>query len=270
MPMKLNFQVYPGASYLSFWSHLIEAKKMGLEHLSVGSEAYHQLYDTCQVNLQELFDPEKQFHIAIVDHIWPIIEQLDALDAVLPFVDKDTGSVPGVKSNAGVIDMTGVLPHYSLKQVARADLAFTSVNQSLGIPLNGYLVFIPVTSTLSVVHEYPVNPILLYLLERQIQELLFLGTGQIQRDTTYKAALINQLVNGTNGLDFVESNKANRCDTLLVFRADSAMMDLKKNLEKKHILIDMTENGKVALANYPVHSREQYEMLTDAIEAAVK
>jgi len=122
-------------------------------------------------------------------------------------------------------------------------------------------------------NQTPETPNILgiYLLGKVCQDLLFRGTKMIQNDTIYKATILYQaLEQNTKFKPFIE-NKVNRSKTVVVAECEGGNAGILKVLADKGFIIGKGygtyKDSQVRIANFPVHSKEQVEMICDIISA---
>ncbi len=117
------------------------------------------------------------------------------------------------------------------------------------------------------------NVLGIYLLSKVIEDMNRRGIQIIRKETEYKAAILYQALE-TNGLakPFVK-DKAHRSQTVIVADCGEHTERIAKHLAKVglHAGDGYGENKKTQLrfANFPTHSKEQYELLVDQLGSLV-
>ena len=118
------------------------------------------------------------------------------------------------------------------------------------------------------------NTFVIYLLDRILEEMLSVGFDVINRDTNYKAAVMYNLLDHHEHLKPFVKNNQYRSKHIITAKTIMPSNELFVYLAKKHMIVG-TGYGEfkfkhLRIANYPLHSKEQFEMLADAIEAFYK
>ncbi|MBK5278268.1 MAG: aminotransferase class V-fold PLP-dependent enzyme [Bacteroidia bacterium] len=117
------------------------------------------------------------------------------------------------------------------------------------------------------------NVLNIYLLDKVIQDFNRRGIQIIRKETEYKAAILYQALE-THGLvqPFVK-DKASRSQTVIVAESGEHTESISKHLEKVGLFAGegYGEKKKTQLrfANFPTHSKEQFELLVDTINTIV-
>jgi len=115
------------------------------------------------------------------------------------------------------------------------------------------------------------NVLSIYLLNKVVEDMNRRGIQIIRKETEYKAAILYQALE-TNGLakPFV-NDKANRSQTVIVAECGTNTERIAKELAKVGLFAGdgYGENKKTQLrfANFPTHSKEQFELLVDTLNA---
>ena len=127
----------------------------------------------------------------------------------------------------------------------------------------------------SVKYQTPETPNVLdiYLLAQVAEDMNRKGISQIKKETDYKAAVLYQTIEECNYLQPFVKNKACRSKTTVVAELQNNMSneELLKYLESKNMEVSTGygefKNRHIRIANFPTHSKEQIEMLADALIA---
>lgn len=118
-----------------------------------------------------------------------------------------------------------------------------------------------------------VNVLGAYLLSKVIEDMLHKGTDQIRRETEYKAALMYHLLETHPSLLPFVNEQAIRSKTTIVVEAGD-VSSWKEYLKKQHFIIEAVkgklEKSHFLIANYPTHSKESFEKLSDVLLAVEK
>lgn len=125
----------------------------------------------------------------------------------------------------------------------------------------------------SKLNQIPISPntILIYLLDKILEDFLNMGQDIIRRDTNYKAAVLYNLLDNHPVLKPFVNNLKYRSKTVITAKTSMPSNELFVYLAKKKLVVG-TGYGEfkfkhLRFANYPLHSKEQVEMLADTIEA---
>ena len=127
----------------------------------------------------------------------------------------------------------------------------------------------------SVKYQTPETPNVLdiYLLAQVAEDMNRKGIHQIKQETDYKAAVLYQAIEECNYLQPFVPNKACRSKTTIVAELQNDINNerLLKYLENKNMEVSPGYGGfktrHIRIANFPTHSKEQIEMLADALMA---
>jgi len=111
------------------------------------------------------------------------------------------------------------------------------------------------------------NVLGIYLLNEVMRDMLDKGLDIIRRESKYKAALLYQtLMNSANFNPFVADEKY-RSETVVVAETNTASEKIVNDLLAKRLVIGKGygpyKGSHIRIANFPTHSKEQIEMLTD-------
>jgi phosphoserine aminotransferase len=121
-------------------------------------------------------------------------------------------------------------------------------------------------------HQTPSTPNVLniYLLGKVVEDMLNRGIGMIRNETVYKSAILYNMLDRHTKLTPYVSDPKLRSNTVIVIESGDHTADLMKSLAAKHMIVGTGYGSKkdtqVRIANFPTHSKEQFEMLTDLIE----
>ncbi|HMQ00895.1 MAG TPA: aminotransferase class V-fold PLP-dependent enzyme [Cyclobacteriaceae bacterium] len=115
------------------------------------------------------------------------------------------------------------------------------------------------------------NVLSIYLLDKVIQDMLRRGIKIIRSETEYKAALIYGLLDRAKQLKAAVSNASQRSKTVIVLQSNAHTQALKQYLKELKLEAGngygTLKDSQLRFANFPAHSKEQFEALADALEA---
>lgn len=120
-------------------------------------------------------------------------------------------------------------------------------------------------------HQTPETPNVLgiYLLSNVVEDMNRRGMQTIRRETEYKAAILYQALDQHPLLNAFVTEPANRSKTVLVANCSKHTEALTHQLVKKGMLpgdgYGSQKKTQLRFANFPAHSKEQYELLVDSI-----
>lgn len=180
------------------------------------------------------------------------------------------------------------------------DTAFFSVQKSFGLPAGlgvwianekclgkseqllasgvsiGSYHTLPGLHSFAVKNQTPETPNVLgiYLLSKVIQDMLRRGIQTIRRETEYKAALLYQALDHHRVLKPFVTDKAIQSRTVIVADCGESTADLTRVLQDNGIQpgdgYGTLKKTQLRFANFPTHSKEQYEQLVDVLSAYSK
>ena len=115
------------------------------------------------------------------------------------------------------------------------------------------------------------NVLNIYLLARVTADMLTKGISQIRRETEYKASLLYQTLEEHPLLSAFVREPKYRSKTVIVAETSQSSSDIISALKKDHAIVGSGYGGfkqkHVRIANFPTHSKEQIEALTDKLNA---
>jgi len=114
------------------------------------------------------------------------------------------------------------------------------------------------------------NVLGIYLLSKVIEDFIRRGIGTLRKETEYKAAILYQLLDHHPLLSpFVKSKNA-QSKTVIVVESGEQTAEVVKHLEKSGIQpgegYGEFKKSQLRFANFPAHSKEQFELLVDCLE----
>jgi phosphoserine aminotransferase len=143
---------------------------------------------------------------------------------------------------------------------------------SKGVPIGTYH-SLPSLHQYALKHQTPETPNVLgiYLLGEVVKDFLRRGIDTIRKETEYKAAILYQCLESHKALKPFVQNKSHRSKTVIVAETGARTAELAAYLSKKgHQAGEGYGEFKqqhLRFANFPAHSKEQFESLTDALMA---
>ncbi|MDF9796142.1 phosphoserine aminotransferase [Catalinimonas alkaloidigena] len=194
------------------------------------------------------------------------------------------------------VDAVSVLPH-SLLDYTKVDSVFFSVQKAFGLPAGlGVWVVSPrsvekaqqlADQGLSIgsYHSLPSllakgeknqtpetpNVLNIYLLAKVCGDMLNKSIVKIRQETEYKAALMYHAVEQHPKLTPFVKNSIYRSKTVIVAETEVPSSEIIDELKKDGLIIGSGYGANKAkhirIANFPTHSKEQFELLVDKINA---
>jgi len=147
-------------------------------------------------------------------------------------------------------------------------------NAAMGIPFPLVLMLIDATvpeeHVLWKMNWQDISYFELYMLARITADMADKGLGQIERETKYKGAVINQAIEMASALDTISLSKKSKSANILKAVVNPAIVDVARKLyDRGYVVEDDQRNRKgeqiLSISNYPTHSKEQMELLADVI-----
>jgi len=211
-----------------------------------------------------------------LDFIYQLGEQhptaLITVDAVssLPFPDFDYTKLDSVffsvQKGFGLPAGLGVWM-INDKCIAKAEQLM-----SKGISIGSYH-SIPSLYSFAVKNQNPETPNVLgiYLLGQVVEDMLRRGIGTIRKETEYKAAILYQVLENHPLLKPFVQDVAFRSKTVVVADCGEHTESVTKLLQSKGMHpgdgYGSFKKSQLRFANFPTHSKEQFELLVDTLNA---
>jgi phosphoserine aminotransferase len=151
------------------------------------------------------------------------------------------------------------------KCIAKAELLL-----SKGISIGSYHT-IPSLKTNADKHQTPETPNVLgiYLLNKVVHDFLRRGVVPLRQETEYKAAILYQALDQHPLLSAFVRDKKIQSKTVIVAECQSHTERLTKFLQEKGLYpgdgYGPFKKSQLRFANFPAHSKEQYELLVDSL-----
>jgi phosphoserine aminotransferase len=143
---------------------------------------------------------------------------------------------------------------------------------SKGISIGSYHT-IPALKSLAIKNQTPETPNVLgiYLLSKLVQDFLRRGAETIRRETDYKAAILYQALEQHPLLSAFVVDKKIQSKTVIVANCQGHTERLTKFLQERGLFpgdgYGPSKKTQLRFANFPAHSKEEYELLVDALAA---
>jgi phosphoserine aminotransferase len=185
-------------------------------------------------------------------------------------------------------DLTSMVPGVRMDPGTLQSFSF-AFNTSFGIPLNNAVWLISPTRLedfmLKFGDRYPGNefaqlqdkcyysgsPDYLFMdvAQKVIEDLENKGLKNIVNETIYKAKTLEESVSGRNTFQYLTVEDKFRSATTIVLGYTGKLNNISEILSRNGIEVDTLINKpglqQIRITNFPVHSREQFEMLADQI-----
>jgi phosphoserine aminotransferase len=141
---------------------------------------------------------------------------------------------------------------------------------SKGISIGSYHT-IPSLKTNADKHQTPETPNVLgiYLLNKVVHDFLRRGVVSLRKETEYKAAILYQALEQHPLFSAFVQDKKFQSKTVIVAECQSHTERLTKFLQEKGLYpgdgYGPFKKSQLRFANFPAHSKEQYELLVDSL-----
>ncbi len=114
------------------------------------------------------------------------------------------------------------------------------------------------------------NVLNIYLLAQVTTDMLQRGIQLIRSEIKYKSAIFYKMIDNHKKINAFVADKQLRSDTIIVLTTNENTSELIEFLERKKLIIGTgygkMKNSQARIANFPTHSKEHFEMLTDLLE----
>jgi phosphoserine aminotransferase len=115
------------------------------------------------------------------------------------------------------------------------------------------------------------NVLSIYLLGNVIKDMLSRGIQTIRRETDYKSAILYQLLNNHSLMKPFVTDKKFQSKTVIVADCGDNTNLISNTLHKKGMVpgdgYGPFKKTQLRFANFPTHSKEQFELLVDTLES---
>jgi phosphoserine aminotransferase len=113
------------------------------------------------------------------------------------------------------------------------------------------------------------NVLGIYLLGKVVNDFLNRGISVLRSETQYKASLLYQALEKSSAIKPFVAEKTNRSKTVIVADSGERTKDFAAHLKKSDLYpgdgYGDFKNTQLRFANFPAHSKEQFELLADSI-----
>ena len=115
------------------------------------------------------------------------------------------------------------------------------------------------------------NVLGIFLLGRVIQDMLRRGIGTIRKETEYKAAILYQELDQHQILSPFVKEKELQSQTVVVAECGDHTEQVARLLQSRGLYpgdgYGAFKKSQLRFANFPTHSKEQFELLVDTLKA---
>lgn len=258
MKFKINLNPNPGAPYFTV-----------SEHEKSYDKKPHNTEDNLTISeklLRELFVVPEEFRISFHDCLekknalnnfkWIIIQDnpVDGVNRALDFTDSDT--------HPALLDISYSFPH-SMSNSSAFDGLLIDPNASLGIP-TGFIILFTKAGIQLPKNQFEANPKQIFVMRKVLEDYAARGLELLIRESNYKAAVLYQLIENDKNLESL-IDKKNKSKTMISLKCDFNFVTKLKKLGYVFTYQNHEKSALITLANYPTHSKEMVEMLSDRI-----
>lgn len=263
MKFKIDLNPYPGAPYFTVQEHLRTSTK----DIGNTKENIHN----AEQNLRTLYEIPSEHGFYTI----PLSQKnsfVNEFRSVLVKDNPDLGtdafaSNSSIDQNSELLDLSFSFPQLSEKAFDYAAIMIDP-NASLGIPAIFFMVFSRVDFKFANKFQLDIsNPEIdkdAFVIKKVLDDYVQKGIEVLIRESNYKAAVLNQLIERSSHLNPV-AEKANRSKTVLVAESTPFLFEKIAKMgydAKSRITEDRIE---ITIANYPTHSKELIEMFSDRV-----
>jgi phosphoserine aminotransferase len=295
-----HFQIVYASSATEIWERSIQnlVEESSLHFVNGAfSRRYHEIAQQLQKTATSVSVPDGQGFGTLThagNHELIAITQNETSTGVatpLSFINKFRESHP---KSLIVVDAVSSLPYPSF-DFDKIDSLFFSVQKGFGLPAGlgvwivndrcidkaenllargtniGTYHSLPSLISFSKKNQTPETPnvLALYLLSKVIADFLYRGIGTIRRETQYKAALLYNLLDDSSVAKPLVSSKHDRSQTVIVADCGDRLNHIVTSLKPKGLHpgdgYGSMKKTQLRFANFPAHSKEQYELLVDTL-----
>lgn len=295
-----NFSIVFTGSATEIWERIIQNLTEETSHHLVNGAFSQKFYDTAvQLNRKATLtnaEPGKGFSESITIPSTELIalthnETSTGVSLPLNVIDKLRDSHAG---SLIAVDSVSSLPYPNF-DFTKLDSVFFSVQKGFGLPAGlgvwivndrclakaeqllskgisiGSYHTLPSLVSMAKKNQTPETPNVLgiYLLAGVVEDMNRRGIQTIRRETDYKAAILYQALDAHPIINAFVKNLADRSKTVIVADCGVHTEALTDHLMKKGMLpgdgYGPQKKTQLRFANFPAHSKEQYELLVDSI-----
>ncbi len=118
-------------------------------------------------------------------------------------------------------------------------------------------------------HQTPATPnvLAIYVLGKVAKDMLDRGIESIRRETVYKAAILYNMIKDHTILSPFVENEKHQSKTVIVANTSIPSSEIIAAAAKKGMILSAgygkNKDSQIRIANFPAHSKEQFEMLVD-------
>lgn len=297
--IPVNFHIVFTGSATEIWERIIQNLVEGTSHHLVNGAFSKKFFETAtQLNkqasktevkagegFQEITAPSSEL-IAITQN-----ETSTGVSMPVSLINSLRNKNP---SSLIVVDAVSSLP-YPEFDYAKVDSVFFSVQKGFGLPAGlgvwivndrciakaesilakgisiGSYHSLPSLISMAKKNQTPETPNVLgiYLLSKVVQDMLRRGIKLIRKETEYKAAILYQALSSNPYLKPFVLNESWRSKTVVVAESGSHTERITNYLLKKGMQpgegYGSDRTHQLRFANFPAHSKEQYELLVDTL-----
>ena len=302
MRHRLSFRINPSQPYFSLSDHVMSlARERAALHLP-GSVDYVRLRDRTEIALRALYGVPDYWELCFLRPSSFLMQLGSMYDVVisghgcfmpkppaLPF-GRITGAMAGIRIVAlsdrydgrdrtdevhgALVDLshTFPVPGLVLESVAGG---ITQICGALGVPSDLMVIFTrpDLLPGIDAGTDWA-STFEIALLGRIASDLLEKGHPVLQREAAYKSALIRSAIDAAGFLEALPPAGASFSPNIFCARTSVSAGVLASELERAGLQIEAGDwkggaDNCLRLATYPVHSREQVELLADRLSALI-
>lgn len=295
-----NFSIVFTGSATEIWERIIQNLTEETSHHLVNGAFSQKFYDTAvQLNRKATLtnaEPGKGFSETVVVPQTELIalthnETSTGVSLPLNVIDKLRDSHA---DSLIAVDAVSSLPYPNF-DFTKLDSVFFSVQKGFGLPAGlgvwivndrclakaeqllskgisiGSYHTLPSLVSMAKKNQTPETPNVLgiYLLAGVVDDMNRRSIQTIRRETEYKAAILYQALDKHPLINAFVKNPADRSKTVIVADCGAHTEALTDHLMKKGMLpgdgYGSQKKSQLRFANFPAHSKEQYELLVDSI-----
>lgn len=260
MSFKINFQHSPGALYFTVSDHLRGYSK---------DEDINSVLSNVEIQLRNLFSIPPEFKFQLLNNsekgsFYRQFETVIKSDDPIYGINQLVKDGMQIHENS-MLDLSFSFPHIP-QQYSDVNSICINTNYSLGIPAGFIIIFnrnksIKFTGCSTDSKELNKE---IYICGKVLNDLISKGMDALVRESNYKAAVLYQMIDSSSLLKPI-SPKEKRSKTMVAVECER---DIFSRIEKMGYKFQVQEKGKLihfTIANYPTHSKELIEMLSDRV-----
>lgn len=266
MEFKINFNPYNGEPYFTVHEHLRsfdpKVHKDSGEYLLRAEERLRNLFsipsdflfEMCEISMKE----------KLIGQMREVIVKDDPETGIDFMIENKL-----VKDQAELLDLSYSFPHVQ-HDISNYNMILIDPRASLGIPVGYILVFSKTKSfdVNSLSEDLKNTDIIrnIFLLHKVLGDYAKKGIEILLRESNYKAAVLNQMIENSPYLNFVADKK---CRSKTMILAECNLKYLEEIDKMGYVFGTQRTSQKfmITIANYSTHSKELVEMLSDRVAA---